>query len=38
VLAGRIGTALDRALVGKALLALEEQLFPFTAALTAFRI
>src|SRR3954447_3420565 len=35
VIAGRIGAALDAALVGQAALALEEQLLPLTAALLA---
>jgi len=36
VLARRIVAALDRALVGKALVALEEQLLALAAALAAF--
>src|SRR3954451_4498752 len=35
VIAGRVGAALDAALVGQAALALEEQLLPLTAALLA---
>jgi len=38
VLARRIGTTLNRALVSKTLLALEEELFTFTATLAAFGI
>jgi hypothetical protein len=38
VLPGRVGTPLDGALVGEALLALEEQLFALPAALAALRI
>src|SRR3954453_11308769 len=37
VIAGRVGAALDAALVGQAALALEEQLLPLTAALLALR-
>src|SRR4051812_21576534 len=37
VLAGRVGAALDAALVGQAALALEEELLPFAAALLALR-
>jgi hypothetical protein len=35
MLAGRVGAALDAALVGQAALALEEELLPFAAALLA---
>src|SRR5262249_3010920 len=38
VLPRRVAAALDRAFVGEALLALEEQLFPFAAALPAFGV
>jgi hypothetical protein len=38
VLAGRISPALNRAFVGKTFFALQEQLFAFAAALTAFCI
>jgi hypothetical protein len=38
MLARRIGTALDGAFVGKALLALEEKLFALTAALAALSV
>src|SRR3970282_2539001 len=38
VLAGRVGAALDGALVGKALLRLEEQLLAFPAALAALGV
>jgi hypothetical protein len=38
VLARCIGTTLDGALVAETFLSLEEQLFAFAAALTAFRI
>jgi hypothetical protein len=38
VLAGRIGSALNTAFVGKTFFALQEQLLAFTAALTAFCI
>jgi hypothetical protein len=35
VLAGRVGAALDRTLVGEALLALEKELFAFSPAMPA---
>jgi hypothetical protein len=35
VLAGRVRAALDRAFIGKALLAFEEELLAFPAAMTA---
>ena len=35
VLAGRVGAPLHRALVGKALLALEKELLPFSPAMPA---
>jgi hypothetical protein len=38
MLARRIAAALDRALVREALLALQEQLLAFAAALTAFSV
>jgi hypothetical protein len=38
MLAWRIRTAVNRAFVGIALLALEEKLFPLTATLAAFWI
>src|SRR6185369_6080415 len=38
VLAGSVAAALDGALVGEALFALEEKLFPFAAALAALGI
>jgi hypothetical protein len=38
VLAGRVGTALDGALVGEALLALEEELLALAAALAALGV
>ena len=38
MLTGCVRATFDRALVGKALLAFQEQLFAFTAALTALRI
>jgi hypothetical protein len=38
MLAGRVVAALDGALVGEALLALEEELFSFPAALPALRV
>jgi hypothetical protein len=37
MLAGRVGAALDAALVGEAALALEEQLLALAAALLALR-
>jgi hypothetical protein len=37
MLAGRVGAALDAALVGQAALALEEQLLALAAALLALR-
>lgn len=38
MLAGRVGATLDGALVGKALFALQKQLFAFATALTALGI
>jgi len=38
VLSGRVGAALDGALVGEALLALQKKLLAFSAALAAFRV
>jgi hypothetical protein len=37
VIAGRVVAALDRALVGEAALALQEELLPLPAALLALR-